>query len=113
MHVLIASPFLDDFLIVRPGSSSGIKVPASQYADLERTNRAGEPAPAWLLRSAAQRWNLRIPPNSASRDYILVRQRANPQYSRASWEINLGCNYDCEHCYLGLKQFEGLNWSDK
>ena len=31
-------------------------------------------------------------------------------YARASYELNLGCNYDCEHCYLGDKQFSGLDW---
>ncbi|MEV0114128.1 radical SAM protein [Streptomyces sp. NPDC050844] len=25
----------------------------------------------------------------------------------------MGCNYDCEHCYLGLKQFSGLEWPDR
>jgi MoaA/NifB/PqqE/SkfB family radical SAM enzyme len=24
--------------------------------------------------------------------------------------VNLGCNYDCRHCYLGLKEFAGLDW---
>jgi len=24
--------------------------------------------------------------------------------------VNLGCNYDCEHCYLGDKMFAGLDW---
>jgi MoaA/NifB/PqqE/SkfB family radical SAM enzyme len=31
-------------------------------------------------------------------------------YGRASYELNLGCNYDCAHCYLGLKRFDGLSW---
>ena len=34
-------------------------------------------------------------------------------YSRASYEVNLGCNWDCEHCYLGLKQFKGLGWDGR
>jgi MoaA/NifB/PqqE/SkfB family radical SAM enzyme len=25
----------------------------------------------------------------------------------------LGCNHDCEHCYLGLKRFEGMEWDDR
>ena len=24
--------------------------------------------------------------------------------------MNLGCNYDCEHCYLGEKMFAGMDW---
>src|SRR5262249_55081487 len=34
-------------------------------------------------------------------------------YGKASYELNLGCNYDCEHCYLGLKEFDGLDWPSR
>lgn len=44
---------------------------------------------------------------------VLVRQLSPLGYARASWEINKGCDYDCEHCYLGLKRFEALTWNDK
>ena len=112
MHALIASRFLDDYLVVLPGSTAGIKVPALQYAQLEAGTAAGESAPPWLVKAARQRWAMDLPTGPA-RDYLLVRAAADPQYSRASWEINLGCNYDCEHCYLGLKRFEGLSWAGK
>ncbi|MFC8454830.1 radical SAM protein [Kitasatospora sp. NPDC057223] len=113
MHQLIASRFLDDQLIVCPGSTAGIKVPLREFTDLERTTEAGEAAPAWLIKAARQRWVLDLAPGCPARDFLLVRPEADPQYSRASWEINLGCNYDCEHCYLGLKRFEGLDWEGK
>lgn len=32
---------------------------------------------------------------------------------RASYELNLGCNYDCDHCYLGEKLFAGLDWPSR
>jgi MoaA/NifB/PqqE/SkfB family radical SAM enzyme len=44
---------------------------------------------------------------------VLVRRPSPYGHGRASYELNLGCNYDCEHCYLGLKQFEGLSWPDR
>lgn len=44
---------------------------------------------------------------------VLVRQESPYGYGRASWEINLGCNYACSHCYLGLKEFSGLPWPKK
>ncbi len=44
---------------------------------------------------------------------VLVREQSEYGYGRASWEINLGCNYACSHCYLGLKEFSGLAWPDK
>lgn len=46
-------------------------------------------------------------------DALMVRQPSPYGYARASWEINKGCDYDCDHCYLGLKKFEGLSWDDK
>ena len=44
------------------------------------------------------------------RDTILVRPETGYGYARASYEVNLGCNYDCEHCYLGEKMFAGMDW---
>lgn len=113
MHQLIASRFLEDQLIVHPGSTAGVKVPLREFTDLERTTNSGEPAPAWLIKAARKRWGLDLAPTRPARDYLLIRSKAEPQYSRASWEINLGCNYDCEHCYLGLKKFEGLSMDGK
>lgn len=34
-------------------------------------------------------------------------------YSRATYEINKGCNFSCEHCYLELRPFEGLALAEK
>nr|WP_269328327.1 radical SAM protein [Kineosporia mesophila] len=44
---------------------------------------------------------------------VLVREETEPAFARASYEINLGCNYDCTHCYLGDKPFIGLPWEKK
>jgi MoaA/NifB/PqqE/SkfB family radical SAM enzyme len=43
----------------------------------------------------------------------VVRQPSDFGYGRASWELYLGCNYDCEHCYLDTKRFEGLSWDQR
>jgi len=40
----------------------------------------------------------------------MVRPETAFGYARASYELNLGCNYDCEHCYLGEKLFAGMDW---
>ncbi|MFD5978119.1 hypothetical protein [Streptomyces bacillaris] len=44
---------------------------------------------------------------------MLVREPSPYGYCRASWEINLGCNFGCKHCYLGERPFSGLGWKDK
>ena len=46
-------------------------------------------------------------------EVVMVRRLSALGYSRASYELNLGCNWDCEHCYLGLKQFRGLAWDQR
>jgi hypothetical protein len=44
---------------------------------------------------------------------LLIRTPSPYGYARASYEINKGCDYDCPHCYLGQKKFEGLSWDHK
>jgi MoaA/NifB/PqqE/SkfB family radical SAM enzyme len=104
MHQLIASPFLDHFLVVRPGSTNGMKIGKGRFEELR-----ADPGnvPKWLADAARQAWGIE------SLTSVMVREPAPLAYGRASWEINKGCDYDCEHCYLGLKRFEGLTWGNK
>jgi MoaA/NifB/PqqE/SkfB family radical SAM enzyme len=54
-------------------------------------------------------WGINISGRSL-RDFAIVRAPSLLGYGRASYELNMGCNYDCKHCYLGLKEFAGLDW---
>jgi len=108
MHELIASPFLGNYVVVRPGSPNGIKIPAARY----RALTASEIFPEWLVNAAHRAWDIDLYAQP-TRDRLLVRGESAYGYGRASYELNLGCNYDCEHCYLGLKRFEGLEWEDR
>lgn len=112
MHYLIASPFLDHYFVLRPGRAQGVRIPAQQYDDLGRRARVGDECPAWLADTAAKAFGLDVSGRPVA-DTVLVRERSSWGYVRASYELNLGCNYDCEHCYLGLKQFDGLDWPDR
>ncbi|MBB5159915.1 radical SAM protein [Saccharopolyspora phatthalungensis] len=49
----------------------------------------------------------------AAGDTIMVRPDTPYGYARASYELSLGCNYDCDHCYLGEKLFAGMEWRDR
>ena len=111
MHVLIASPFLDSHLVVRPGDPRGLKIAAQRYEELRQAT-AGRVVPSWLADAARRCWGLDVADRPVSRT-VLVRAPSPYGYARASYELNLGCNYDCEHCYLGLKKFEGLSWPDR
>ncbi len=109
MHELIASPFLGEYLVVRPGSPNGLKISHSRYLQLVQIGAAGGVCPAWLVDATRRAWNLEISKRAVNHA-VIVRTQSPYGYSRASYELNLGCNYDCEHCYLGLKRFDGLSW---
>lgn len=112
MHELIVSPYEDEHLLLRPGSIRAVKIPAMKYGFLQRAAADGETAPAWLADVAQRAWGLDLLGRPVS-GTVLVRKPGRHRHSRATWEINLGCDYDCEHCYLGEKKFEGLDWTGK
>ncbi len=112
MHELIASPFLDDYLVLRPGSVRGLKIPHGRYLELRQAATGAEPCPPWLADAVRRHWELDVAGRTVA-DLVLVRERSPYGYGRASYELNLGCNYDCEHCYLGLKRFKGLPWPER
>jgi MoaA/NifB/PqqE/SkfB family radical SAM enzyme len=112
VHELIASPFMDDYLVVRPGSTKGLRIAHRRYLELRQAAAAGDPCPGWLEDGVQRQWGVEIGGRRAV-DAVLVREPSIYGYGRASYELNLGCNYDCEHCYLGLKQFRGLAWADR
>jgi len=112
VHDLIASPFLDGHLVLRPGSPRGLRVDRQRFLELREAAAAGEVVPEWLADAVRGCWGLEVADRPA-RQTVLVRGRSRYGYGRASYELNLGCNYDCEHCYLGLKKFEGLSWPNR
>jgi len=112
MHEVIVSPFLGNYLLVRPGSRRGVKAPRQRYAELAEASAGGLVCPDWLAATVRQTWQVDLDGRRV-RDVVLVRRETAYGFGRASYELNLGCNYDCEHCYLGLKRFEGLSWPDR
>ena len=105
---LIVSPFLGSHLVVRPGRRNGIKIPQARYAQL-RAIEAGESSPDWLADAARHAWGIDVS-GRPLRECAILRAPSPLEYGRASYELNMGCNYACKHCYLGLKEFAGLDW---
>ncbi|MGH3533187.1 MAG: hypothetical protein ACRDS0_09680 [Pseudonocardiaceae bacterium] len=95
MHDLIASPFLEDFLVLRPGSTQGLKLPHRHYQRLQQA-AAGEVCPGWLVDAVRRRWDVDITGRPLA-ETVLVRTPSPSGYGRASYEVNLGCNYGCVH----------------
>jgi hypothetical protein len=107
-YQLIASPYPEGHVIVRPGCDGAIRIGAARYAEL-RDAVPGAVIPAWLADTARHGWGADVaglPLNGT----LIVRPETEYGYARASYELNLGCNYDCEHCYLGEKMFAGMDW---
>ena len=83
-----------------------MKLPRARYEELA-TAPVGMPCPPWTAEAAREAFGLDLAGRRLA-EAVLVRGLSPLAYSRASYELNLGCNWDCEHCYLGLKQFRGL-----
>ena len=113
MPDFLAAPFLGQYLLLRPGSTDGVQLPRGYFDQLAQAAAAGGSYPPWLPGLARQRWGMELPAAAPMDGRVLVREDSPFGYGRASWEINLGCNYACSHCYLGLKEFAGLPWPDK
>ncbi|MBD0736959.1 radical SAM protein [Streptomyces sp. CBMA29] len=101
LHDLIVSPFLDGYLALRPGSAAGARLPEAGYEELRALVGNDSPAPSWFAETVAQVWGLDLVGKPVSKA-VLVRERSSYGFSKASWEINLGCNFACTHCYLGM-----------
>ncbi|PRY56016.1 radical SAM protein [Glycomyces artemisiae] len=111
MHQLIAAPFMGKYLVLRPGESGGITIPKADF--LRLTALGGDaPTPSWLVDAAARQFGIDLA-GAPLDPTVLIRQPSMYGYVRASYELNLGCNYDCEHCYLAQKRFEGLDWPER
>ncbi|MGH4024384.1 MAG: radical SAM protein [Pseudonocardiaceae bacterium] len=111
MHELITCPFLGEYLVTRPDSERGVKIPHLRYLELDSA-ASGDLLPPWLADAAQRCWGLDLAGQKV-RDTVLVRKQSAYGFGRATYELNLGCNYDCEHCYLGQKRFSGLPWPDR
>jgi MoaA/NifB/PqqE/SkfB family radical SAM enzyme len=112
VHELIASPQLDKFVIVRPGAQRALGIPRSKYHELVRGAMDGHPVPVWLVDAARQAWGLRLDGQQTG-SAVFVRALSSLNYARATYEINKGCNFSCEHCYLAERKFEGLSREEK
>ncbi|MEU1893461.1 hypothetical protein ABZ514_20145 [Streptomyces pristinaespiralis] len=52
-HALIASPFLDGHLLLKPGARAGARISADHYEHLRQAATDGEPVPAWAVQTAS------------------------------------------------------------
>lgn len=111
MQKLIVTPFLENYLVLRPGSAKGVKISEAKYRQLAQT-ASDEVNPDWLAQVARDCWGLDIHSRPVG-ETTLVRQQSRYGFARCSYELNLFCNLDCKICYLGVKVSAGLTWSQR
>jgi MoaA/NifB/PqqE/SkfB family radical SAM enzyme len=114
MYQAIISPQEDLFMAVRPGHSTGMSLPTAYYAELGDRHAHGRVVPDWFVQAAHHQWSIDLAGQRVD-EALIVRppSTAVVTYSRATYEINKGCNFSCEHCYLEQRPFEGLPLPDK
>jgi MoaA/NifB/PqqE/SkfB family radical SAM enzyme len=111
-RALLAAPFLHDFLLLHPGKPGGLKIGRRRFRELQQAAGDGTTCPTWMVEAVRDAWMLEVSDRQVEQ-VVQIRTPSPHGYGRASYELNLGCNYDCEVCYLGLKKFEGLSWPDR
>lgn len=111
MYQLIVSPFLDSHVVLRQGDPALLLISRERYDELATAHETTAPLPQWLVDQAAEQWSLELRGRADAE--LCLRPRVEHQYARASYEINLDCNFSCQHCYHGGGHARGLNWEDR
>jgi hypothetical protein len=71
-HQLIASPYPEGHVVVRPGCDGAVRIGASRYAEL-RDAPPDAPVPAWLAEPVRAGWGALLPRGKDVRGHGLAR----------------------------------------
>jgi hypothetical protein len=114
MYQAIVSPQENLFVAVRASRQEAMQLPSAFYAELADLADLDGTVPDWFGDAARRAWGVELAGRPIN-DVLAVRAPSvlPVTYSRASWEINKGCNFSCEHCYLEQRPFAGLALTDK
>ena len=108
MYQAIVSPQEDQFMAVRPGHSKGMSLPAGYYTELRDRHAHGDVVPDWFVQAGHRQWGIDLAGQRVDGALVVRAPSAAPvTYSRATYEINKGCNFSCEHCYSGTASVRG------
>ncbi|MET8831017.1 radical SAM protein [Streptomyces sp. NPDC004610] len=112
MHQVIVSPQHRKFVAVRPGARGAMKLPRQKYEELRGGAENDEPLPTWFTEAAQTLWGISLV-GAPAPQAVLVRPETALSYSRATWEINRGCNFACDMCVVWKRPFAGLPIAEK
>ena len=80
VHQLIASPYPDGHLVVRPGREGGIKIGVNRYAEL-RDTAPDAPVPGWLAAAVRVQWDQDVTGLTIA-EAVMVRPETPYGYAR-------------------------------
>ena len=104
---LVLVPTRHDLRLLARTSDDYMLLAPEAYDVLKRAVHEHRPLPASILVRAQKMWGLDLSAMNATRA-LLIRERTEYDYANASWELNLRCNYNCAHCYLGARPLGSL-----
>ncbi|MEU5577753.1 radical SAM protein [Streptomyces huasconensis] len=84
-----------------------MQLPRDKYKEVRDAVSIGGPPPLWFTEAAEKSWGVHLGDAPAS-STVLVRPETALNYSRATWEINKGCNFACDMCVVWKRPFAGL-----
>ncbi|WP_307841061.1 radical SAM protein [Streptomyces sp. GESEQ-4] len=89
-----------------------MQLPHAKFDELLALASVPSAVPRWLVDAVRAQWQMDLAGRRVG-EVVLMREAGLLEFSRATWEINLGCDLDCVMCYLGKKRFEGLDMEGK
>ncbi|MDQ1294028.1 MAG: hypothetical protein QG608_1911 [Actinomycetota bacterium] len=97
-------------MILDQGHSQAVGVSPARHEELLTLLGQDAPVPGWLSAAARAAWDA-CPPVGTALRAVLRTRAAGVGFERASWELDLACNFRCAHCYLEQRPGGGLDWS--
>lgn len=107
MQPIVVVPRSDHAMVMTRDHPSFLKVTTEAYQILDGLSPADE-VPDWLSQAIEDKWRLPAKGKTVA-ELIHVRKPSSYGYEVASWELNLLCNYNCAHCYLGERPNASLD----
>lgn len=99
---VIVIPYGDHVKLLTRASPSIIMAEPALGELIVQLHDTDAPIPGSLSDLLRQRLGVDVPGMSGG-DAFVVRSKSQYAYGVASWELNLLCNYNCPHCYLGVR----------
>lgn len=83
MHQLVVSPFLDQYFVLCPGSSRGVRIPTGGYEELEQGATRGLMCPRWFTDVTYEAFGIDLAGKPLAGS-VVVRRRSAWGFARAS-----------------------------